>query len=190
MAHVRGLAPERRCDCCGASFRPRRDQTTKGRGRFCSLPCANGSRANPIPADAEIVALYRDDRLSIKEIATKFGAGTERIRRALVREGVELRPSGWRTPGRYRTVYAPSGERVAEHRLVTEAPAGMVVHHINGRSRDNDPANLALLTRSEHAKAHKQLQEMAFSLVAAGLIQWKDGTYICCSDLERLSKHA
>ena len=190
MAHVRGFAPERRCDFCGDGFRPRLDQTNKGRGRFCSLPCANRSRCRAIPADAEIAALYRADLLSIREIATRYGTGVARIRRILSREGVELRPSGWRTPGRYRTISAPDGGRTTEHRLVTNAPAGTVVHHINGRSRDNDPTNLAVMTRAEHARAHKQLQDVAFSLVEAGLIRWENGTYICSSSLETLLKHA
>ena len=46
------------------------------------------------------------------------------------------------------------------HRVVAEAMLGRklrsdeVVHHIDGNKRNNDPSNLQVMTRSEHARMH------------------------------------
>lgn len=52
--------------------------------------------------------------------------------------------------------------RVQEHNLVyaqthglTEIPAGHVVHHKDGNKLNNEPENLELMTRAEHARHHK-----------------------------------
>lgn len=54
---------------------------------------------------------------------------------------------------------------VHEHKVVyceahglTEIPSGYVVHHINGDPRDNRIENLQLMTRAEHAKHHRPVQ--------------------------------
>jgi len=41
-----------------------------------------------------------------------------------------------------------------EHRVVTNAPKGTHVHHINGNTLDNRVENLLVLTHAEHMKEH------------------------------------
>lgn len=61
---------------------------------------------------------------------------------------------------KYRKVLTASGYRM-EHRVVMEGllggpiAAGMHVHHRNGDGLDNRPANLELLTASEHSRLHR-----------------------------------
>lgn len=59
----------------------------------------------------------------------------------------------------YRYVMV-DGRKVFEHRIIMERILGRalmpneVVHHINGVPTDNDPANLQVMTRSEHSALH------------------------------------
>jgi hypothetical protein len=56
--------------------------------------------------------------------------------------------------------YADSAGYVMEHRLIVEKQLGKYlekeydVHHIDGDNRNNDPSNLLVLTRKEHARIH------------------------------------
>lgn len=56
--------------------------------------------------------------------------------------------------------YSDDGGFIAEHILVVEAYIGRriasseCIHHINGNRSDNRVANLALMTKSDHAKYH------------------------------------
>ena len=50
-----------------------------------------------------------------------------------------------------------NGKRIDEHRLIAgcgNAGYNVIVHHKDGNKRNNDPANLEVMTRSEHAKHH------------------------------------
>ena len=54
---------------------------------------------------------------------------------------------------------------VLEHRLVAEQKYGRkltssdIVHHIDGNKTNNNPENIVVLTRSEHAKLHNGLKK-------------------------------
>lgn len=75
----------------------------------------------------------------------------------------------WNSGGRalgsdgYMLVRAPKTWR-REHRAVMERVLGRpltaheIVHHINGNRTDNRPANLRIMTRSEHASQHRGLK--------------------------------
>lgn len=44
-----------------------------------------------------------------------------------------------------------------EHRVVANAPDGMLVHHVNGDRLDNRPENLQVIGLSDHQKHHQNL---------------------------------
>lgn len=55
-----------------------------------------------------------------------------------------------------------NGEVRSEHRIIVESILGRrlsfneVVHHIDGNKNNNDPSNLTVVTRQEHAAIHKK----------------------------------
>jgi hypothetical protein len=65
---------------------------------------------------------------------------------------------GWIGSG-YRFI-SVNGRAIAEHRHVVQMREGRglarheVVHHVDGDPLNNDPANLVVLTRSEHNRLH------------------------------------
>lgn len=78
--------------------------------------------------------------------------------------------------------------KVYEHRKITGAKPGQIVHHINGKKYENSEGNLHVFnTRSEHVLAHRSLEAIAFALVDDGAITFnrETGTYELSS---RLSK--
>jgi hypothetical protein len=62
-----------------------------------------------------------------------------------------------------------NGERRALHRVTVEQREGRrlgrdeVVHHIDGDPLNNDPANLTILTRSEHIGLHARTKRRPWS---------------------------
>lgn len=58
-----------------------------------------------------------------------------------------------------------------EHRAITAAQPGEVVHHIDGDRANNAVENLAVLaSAAEHRKAHASLQRLAYQLIRLGVI--------------------
>lgn len=84
----------------------------------------------------------------------------QRIREARLRYGEEkavgvtLKPNGYveytRGPHKGRSVHDVLMEQMIGRPLAKNE----IVHHINGKRDDNRPENLALMTRSEHSRAH------------------------------------
>ena len=63
-------------------------------------------------------------------------------------------------PSRYKRLRVGKKKTRDEHRVVAERILGItlrpdqVVHHIDGDGRNNDPANLQVMTREEHGRLH------------------------------------
>ncbi|MBO5630402.1 MAG: HNH endonuclease [Aeriscardovia sp.] len=59
----------------------------------------------------------------------------------------------------YKAIHK-GGQTFYEHRLIVEKMLGRklstdeIVHHIDGNKWNNDPSNLEVVTRSEHARMH------------------------------------
>lgn len=64
----------------------------------------------------------------------------------------------------------PTGRWEYEHRVITKAPKGLHVHHINGDTLDNRLENLIVLTSKEHQETH------------LGLFGKWSKLYSCCVD--------
>jgi HNH endonuclease len=80
------------------------------------------------------------------------------------------------------------GRKIPEHRHVMELKLGRkltsaeIVHHADGNPLNNDPANLVILTRSQHQRLHAcssrrpwKIEETkhAAALSAAGMTIWE-----------------
>lgn len=94
-----------------------------------------------------------------------------------------------------KRLYSKNGKQrmypyVFEHQLVMEEALGRflepheMIHHIDGDKLNNKLSNLYLCTgsdatecRSVHMVAHQSLEEVAFVLFKAGIIEFTDGTY-------------
>lgn len=167
-----------------------------GRGRFCSIRCAQNSRSKPVTIPAQdVIALY-EQGMTIREVAAKIDASWKQVRVVLAK-AKKLRVCGQKLARGYSTMYATNGERVTVHRNVMiqklgrKLTVGETVHHINGKKLDNRPENLSVVTRKEHGQRHRQLHLLALRLVELGMIAYSDSVgYTFSSALERFLKFA
>lgn len=126
--------------------------------------------------DATIAGRYLAGE-TMAELAVAYGVSRPTIAKSLAKSGVERRPakqrsgrmSGGRNPawrgGRrqradgYWLVWTANGERL-EHRVIVEQAIGRalkdeeIVHHRDGDRSNNNPANLAVMSQSDHAALH------------------------------------
>lgn len=51
------------------------------------------------------------------------------------------------------------GKQQYLHRIITDAPTGMVVDHINGDKTDNHPENLRVVTNQQNVQNRQQLNK-------------------------------
>ena len=83
--------------------------------------------------------------------------------------------------------FADSTNYVREHLLVAADAYGEdfvrenggAVHHIDGNKTNNSLENLFVTTRKRNADYNSDLLRIAFSLVQAGVIEFRDGKYLC-----------
>lgn len=126
--------------------------------------------------DPDIAAAY-ENGATASELAAQYGVSRPTIFKSLRRSGVTSRKAA-RRPGKgvgpensawnggrrprldgYWLVWTPEGERL-EHRVVMERHLNRrltdseIVHHRDGDRSHNDPANLEIMTQSDHARLH------------------------------------
>lgn len=142
---------------------------------------AQHARGTQLPVES-VKEMYADG-MTQKEIAQRLGVSQKIVWRFMRNNGIQSRVAakrdqtadknanwrGGRTVDEFGYVMvkcdghpraSKRGNYVPEHILVAEKKIGRyltddeVVHHINGRKGDNRPENLAVMTKSEHAKLH------------------------------------
>tara|TARA_R110000868_G_scaffold131255_2_gene341197 strand:+ start:39 stop:461 length:423 start_codon:yes stop_codon:yes gene_type:complete len=114
---------------------------------------------------------------SIEEVAKESGRSRQTVHKMFQRRGYELRPV--RGPARDGVAYGgksyslgstgymrcTTGARELLHRLIWAdingpIPDGYDIHHRDHNKLNNDPANLQLLSKSDHAALHAALEEV------------------------------
>lgn len=157
------------CEICGTVFYRPPHVAARAIHHYCSMEC-NKKRTGPLatrwhegPATLECqqcgksftVRAYR------KETARFCSRVCQSAHLAtIVGEHHPSYKGGKAIEGGYIWVSLPTGGRRLEHHLVMEEKLGhpippkMHVHHIDGKRLNNDPANLMLVTPSEHATIH------------------------------------
>jgi hypothetical protein len=152
--------PTRECAQCGEPFKPERSIA-----RYCSTRCAGLSRRTlpePDPRPCERCGStftpprkYPKQRYCSGYCQRCAGLGTDDSARQAARSGPRPESRGVKPGG-----YPKRGQRhehriVAEQRIGRQLKPGEIVHHIDGNSSNNDPANLQVLaSQSEHARLH------------------------------------
>ncbi len=77
----------------------------------------------------------------------------------------------------YKKMKFANGKTMDEHRYVMKVKGfNTVVHHIDGNKANNNPENLAIMSRSEHCKLHGFGTEIRPTKIFAPDI---DGTAVC-----------
>ncbi|APC46052.1 HNH endonuclease [Vibrio phage vB_VspP_pVa5] len=94
---------------------------------------------------------------------------------------------GYITKQGYHLVYDGT-KYVPAHRIpFPDISADDVVHHIDGNKLHNEKSNLIHMTKADHRKCHGQLEEVSYSLIQAGLIEFdrESCTYSLSSSMEK-----
>ena len=172
------------CLYCSKLFHPRYDLIQKGRGRFCSVQCANRIRRTQVN-EATIVQEYKTTKISIKKLAKKHRVGQSRMAAILRKHDVDT------TMGRRRNAKSSASRTyrsMAAKRLGRPLKAKEWVHHIDGDRTNNTSDNLQVMTEAEHKLVHAALGKMAFALVQSGLVTFSKTTmqYTITTQLQQL----
>jgi hypothetical protein len=77
--------------------------------------------------------------------------------------------------GRPRYIY--EHVLVAEKKIGRRIVPGEVVHHLNCDRTDNRPENLRVVSRAEHVRLHKQLEEIGRVMLRRGHVRITDSGY-------------
>jgi hypothetical protein len=127
------------------------------------------TRKYKLPMD-ELASLYRDG-LSTAQIGARYNLSAERVRRRLIRHGVQMRTLKESVPRGPRNIQYKHGKgyntmhfyrrqsyEVAAICLGRPLASGWVIHHMDENPQNNDPANLWLFpSQRHHANYHQQL---------------------------------
>ena len=125
--------------------------------------------------DPELLrTLYHEEGCSLRDIADKFGCTPRTVNVWMDKYGIETRPSphdkpvyfGMTHQGYEGWVHTSNNttQHVLVHRMLAvaehgmESVAGRIVHHKNGIKWDNRIENIELMTQSEHATIHGDLE--------------------------------
>jgi len=166
------------CECCGIEFDKPLAEVKRTKHNFCSIDCFKekrrqqrpvvvcdycGKEFNKKPGDiTEHNYCCRDCQL--KDIG-RLNLGSVRSEETKVK--ISESHIGDKNPAYRdgRSYYKLRGKKVhiqiAEEMLGRPLLPDEVVHHIDLDRHNNDPSNLMVMTRSEHARLHQELRKNA-----------------------------
>ena len=160
------------CPSCSKGFHPRYDLIRSGRGKFCSVQCANLARRTPVN-EVAMVAEYQTTRIGIKSLATKHHLGQKRAVEILRSHNVDT------TKGKQRNANGSASStyrKVAAKALGRPLEPGEWVHHIDGDRTNNAPDNLQVMTEMQHKRLHREVEDVTYNLLRAGLVTFNKAT--------------
>ena len=166
--------PNAICGNCGIEFHARPSSLLKNKQHYCSRKCfhealRNGrdivtivcdycgkkvEKRNYNPDNFEFHFCSNECYLNFRKTMPNGGYTDEQ--RENMRQGALKARGG--NPDNYRRYHGKREHRiVAEQMLGRKLKPGEVVHHIDGKKRNNSPDNLMVFAnQAEHAKFHKQ----------------------------------
>ncbi len=141
----------RHCVICGKSFLARPIQVRAGQGKYCSISCRKEGQkgaGNPFFGKHH----SEESKRKWRETRNMNDSWLTRERHHQWKGGI--------TTNEGYLLRRVSGKKIYLHREEIEKATGRqlsaneIVHHINGDKQQNDPDNLMIVTRGEHAKIH------------------------------------
>jgi HNH endonuclease len=144
------------CETCGRLFQPR----PGNRGRFCSRECCWAVQRIPLSTCEYCGQPF-------KARADSYGRFCSRQCSGRWRKG-QSSNGGLHFNGTLRrwVIHCRDGTKIYFYRAVAEAKVGRpltadeLVHHVDGDTTNDDPANLAVMSRADHVRLHQKAGTM------------------------------
>lgn len=153
------------CKHCENPFTRTAAAVRQGRSVYCSPTCQANARQDRLEVTCErcgvVWKIKRSKAAAARFCSRECRHASDRGKHPHNYQGIRRFERG------YIITNHPSGGRVYEHRLVMEQKLDRElldsehVHHIDGNRANNDPANLMLVSRSEHNAIHRGISTWA-----------------------------
>lgn len=147
------------CPICGKSFMKKRSTMT-----YCSRECANKSRENKKIVKCENCGIdVQRQPCHVKKhvFCSKKCYNEWKSKNMVGKKSFHWRGGEYEGNG-YLFTRQKDGTYKQNHRIIIESFIGRplsedeIIHHIDGDKKNNDISNLAIVSRSEHAKIHSR----------------------------------
>lgn len=158
------------CLFCGKPFVC---DTKTARKMYCSISCGLKARSKMRNIDVDKVRELVAKNTDIYKICDCVGATYWVLRRLMTANKIKYpkKPLKQRSDGYWNYTTEQNHRKIIERFIGRNLLKTERVHHIDGDKTNNDISNLCLLsTESEHAKLHKQLEQVAMQLLKKGII--------------------